>query len=90
MDGQTSAQSGGGWDYSDPAIATDLSYVMEGVNGAVAIYRASTGALQFGPYATSSFFAPVYSSGDSFYKPQMYYDVMRDRWVVSYLQFTGG
>ena len=60
---------------------------MEGVNSAIAIYRASTGALQFGPYAASSFFAPVYSSGDTFYNGQMYYDVMRDRWVVSYLQF---
>jgi hypothetical protein len=83
-------QSGGAFNFPDPAIATDLSYVMEGVNGAIAIYRASTGALQFGPYAASSFFAPVYGSGDSFYNGQMYYDVMRDRWVVSYLQFTGG
>jgi hypothetical protein len=90
VDGLTGPQSGGSFNFPDPAIATDLSYVMEGVNGAIAIYRASTGALQFGPYATSSFFAPVYSSGDTFYNGQMYYDVMRDRWVVSYLQFTGG
>ncbi|HEY7092724.1 MAG TPA: hypothetical protein VH393_06070, partial [Ktedonobacterales bacterium] len=80
VDGLTSAQSGSAFAYSDPAIATDLSYVMEGTNSAIAIYRASTGALQFGPYAASSFFAPVYSSGDSFYNGQMYYDVMRDRW----------
>jgi hypothetical protein len=79
-----------GWVYSDPAVATDLSYVMEGVNGAVAIYRASTGALQYGPYAASSFFAPVpvLSPSDGFLNPQMYYDVMRDRWVVSYLQYS--
>jgi hypothetical protein len=86
VDGLTSAQSGGA-DFPDPAIATDLSYVMEGVNGAIAIYRASTGALQYGPYATSSFFAPV-SSGVSPLQPQMYYDVMRDRWVVAALQFN--
>ena len=85
VDGLTSAQAGG-FVYPDPAIATDLSYVMEGVNNAVAIYRASTGALAYGPYAASSFFAPVYSSGDIFFNPQMYYDVMRDRWVVSWLQ----
>jgi hypothetical protein len=91
VDGLTSAQVTGE-PVSDPAIATDLSYVMEGVNGAVAIYRASTGALAYGPYAASSFFAPVpvYSNGDEFINPQMYYDVMRDRWVVSYLQFHNG
>src|SRR5262249_27262075 len=47
VDGLTSVQSGG-TPFPDPAIATDLSYVMEGVNTAVAIYRASTGALAFG------------------------------------------
>jgi hypothetical protein len=85
FDGLTSAQSGGNVN-PDPAIATDMSYVMEGVNNAVGIYRASTGALAYGPYAASSFFAPVYSSGDTFSNPQVYYDVMRDRWIVSWLQ----
>jgi hypothetical protein len=82
-----------GWVYSDPAIATDLSYVMEGVNGAIAIYRTSTGALAYGPYSASSFFTSVPVGGgpsDSFLNPQMYYDVMRDRWVVSYLQYHDG
>ncbi|HEX3270187.1 MAG TPA: hypothetical protein VHR15_06030 [Ktedonobacterales bacterium] len=89
VDGLTSAQSGGDT-YINPTIATDLSYVMEGGNSAVAIYRASTGALAYGPYAASSFFAPIYTNGDTFNYPRMYYDVMRDRWVVSMLQAHGG
>jgi hypothetical protein len=90
VDGLTSVQAGSPGAYPDPAIATDLSYVMEGVENAVAIYRASTGALVYGPYAASSFFAPVYTSGDTFNNTQMYYDVMRDRWVVSMLQDHAG
>jgi hypothetical protein len=88
VDGQTTPDCTGSV-YSDPAIATDLSYVMEGVNGAIAIYRASTGALAYGPYRAGSFFAPVpvLGAGDGFINPQTYYDVMRDRWVVSYLQY---
>jgi hypothetical protein len=70
----------------DQAIATDLSYVMEGVNNAVAIYRASTGALQFGPYSAQSFFSPVFHAGDFFSDPQMHYDVMHDRWIVTWLE----
>jgi len=87
VDGQTTPDCTG-FVYSDPAIATDLSYVMEGVNGAIAMYRASTGALAYGPYRAGSFFAPVpvLGAGDGFINPQTYYDVMRDRWVVSYLQ----
>ncbi|HEY7092935.1 MAG TPA: hypothetical protein VH393_07140 [Ktedonobacterales bacterium] len=89
VDGLTSAQAGG-FVYPDTAIATDLSYVMEGVNNAVAIYYASSGALAYGPYSAQSFFAPVYNTGDIFFNPQMYYDVMRDRWMVSWLQKHAG
>jgi hypothetical protein len=60
--------------------------VMEGTNNAVAIYRASTGALQFGPYSAQSFFSPVFHAGDFFSDPQMYYDVMHDRWIVTWLE----
>ena len=87
VDGLTSAQSSEDWTRPDQAIATDLSYVMEGVNSAIAIYRASTGALQYGPYSAQSFFAPVYHAGDTFTTPQMYYDVMRDRWIIAYLEY---
>ena len=66
----------------DQAIATDLSYVMEGDNTSVAIFIANTGALQFGPYSADSFFSPVNQAGDLFSDPQMNYDVMRDRWIV--------
>lgn len=83
VDGLTSAQAGG-TAYPNQAIATDLSYVMEGVDNAVAIYRASTGALQYGPYSAQSFFAPVYHMGYTLSNPQMYYDVMRDHWIVSW------
>jgi len=59
---------------------------MEGVNNAVAIYRASTGALQFGPYSAQSFFSPVFHAGDFFSDPQMNFDVMHDRWIVTWLE----
>jgi hypothetical protein len=80
----------GGFYPPDQAIATDLSYVMEGVNNAVAIYRTSTGALAYGPYATNTSFVPVRQGLDTFSDPQMYYDVMRDRWIVTWLEITSG
>jgi len=86
FDGISSTQAGGGT--GEAAIATDLSYMMEGVDNALAIYRAATGTLAYGPYSPASFFAPVYHAGDSFAYPQMYYDVMRDRWIVVYLEIT--
>jgi hypothetical protein len=85
VDGLNSAQACNCYP-PDQAIATDLSYVMEGVNNAVAIYRASTGALQFGPYTAQSFFSPVFHAGDGFSDPQMNYDVMHDRWIVTWLE----
>ena len=63
---------------------------MEGMSRAVAIYRASTGALAYGPYDGESFFAPVSNSGDFFGFPQTYYDTMRDRWVVAMLHNGAG
>jgi hypothetical protein len=80
----TAAGSGTG----NAGIATDLSYVMEGVDNAIAIYSAASGAKLYGPYAPASFFAPVYHSGDLFAFPQMYYDTMRDHWVVVYLEIA--
>ena len=84
FDGLNSAQVGGGT--GNAAIATDLSYVMEGVDNAIAIYSATSGAKLYGPYSPASFFAPVYHAGDLFAYPQMYYDTMRDRWIVAYLE----
>jgi hypothetical protein len=86
VDGLNSVQSGCGCVPPDQALATDLSYVMEGVNNVVAIYLASTGALKFGPYSAQSFFSPVFHAGDSFSDPQMDYDVMHDRWIVTWLE----
>jgi hypothetical protein len=51
-----STQASGGT--GNAAIATDLSYVMEGVDNAIAIYSAVSGNKLYGPYAPSSFFAP--------------------------------
>jgi hypothetical protein len=85
VDGLTSTQACNCYP-PDQAIATDLSYVMEGVNNAVAIYRASNGTLAFGPYSAQSFFSPVFHAGDFFSDPQMYYDTMHDRWIVSWLE----
>jgi hypothetical protein len=88
FDGLNSTQSacGNGACPPDQAIATDLSYVMEGVNNSIGIYNANTGALQYGPYAADRFFAPVKRMGDVFCNPQMNSDVMRDRWVVLFLE----
>jgi hypothetical protein len=88
FDGISSTQAGGGT--GTAAIATDLSYVMEGVDNAITIYRSATGALAYGPYAPASFFAPVYHAEDAFAYPQLYYDTMRDRWIVVYLEIAPG
>jgi hypothetical protein len=85
-EGLSSTQTGGAA-RPDPAIATDLSCVMEGVNGGVGIFRASTGALAYGPYTPDTFFARIKQSGDTFGSPQMYNDTMRDRWIVTYMEY---
>ena len=40
------------------ALATDLSYVMAGMDATIGIYRASNGTLIYGPYTADSFFHP--------------------------------
>jgi hypothetical protein len=42
----------------------------------------------YGPYTSSSFFAPVKLNGDFLLEPQTFYDVMRDRWIVVYSELT--
>ena len=86
MDGLTSVEAGAAFVVADPAIATDLSYVMEGVSESFAIYRASDGSRAFGPYREDSFFAPVFHGGDLYSNTLMDYDVMRDRWIVVALE----
>jgi hypothetical protein len=86
FDGLNSTQAGGGT--GEAALATDLSYLMEGVDNAIAIYRATNGTLAYGPYSPQSFFAPVYHAGDSFAFPQLYYDTMRDHWIAVYLEIA--
>jgi hypothetical protein len=75
---------------SEAAIATDLSYVMEGTDHAIAIYSAASGAKLYGPYSPDSFFAPIKHAGYTFAYPQLYYDTMRDRWIVLYLEIAPG
>jgi hypothetical protein len=86
--GLDSTQAGGG--YATTAIATDVGYVMQGTTNALAIYSTATGATLGGPYAAQSFFASVYHSPngypDWFTDPQMYFDAMRKRWIVAYLE----
>ena len=89
VDGLNASQGACGGCYPpDQAIATDLSYVMEGVNTSIGIFNANTGALQFGPYSADSFFAPIKQAGDLFSDPQMNYDVMHDRWIVRWLEIS--
>jgi hypothetical protein len=52
FDGLSSTQAGGGT--GEAAIATDLSYVMEGVDNALAIYSAASGARLYGPYSPTA------------------------------------
>jgi hypothetical protein len=70
------------------SMATDLSYVMQTTVNAVGIYSSAYGVLLYGPYTSSSFFAPVKLSGDFLVEPQAFYDVMRDRWIVVYSEIT--
>jgi hypothetical protein len=66
------------------SMATDLSYVMQASANAIGIFSSASGALLYGPYTSSSFFAPVKGNGDFLLEPQTFYDVMRDRWIVVY------
>jgi len=85
FDGLNSTQAGGGW--ATTAIATDVGYVMQGTTNAIAIYSPSSGATLGGPYSAQSFFASVYHGASYlFFDPQMYFDVMRKRWIVAYLE----
>jgi hypothetical protein len=90
VDGLTSVEAGAPFVIPDPAIATDLSYVMEGVSESFAIYRASNGSLAFGASLESSFFASVFHSSDLFGSTLMDYDVMRDRWIVVAIEGSSG
>ena len=84
FDGLNSSQTSGG--YAMTSIATDVGYVMQGTHYALAIYSTATGATLGGPYSAQSFFASVYHSGYYFFDPQMYFDAMRKRWIVAYLE----
>jgi hypothetical protein len=85
FDGLNSTQAGGGW--ATTAIATDVGYVMQGTTNALAIYSPSSGATLGGPYSAQSFFASVYHGASYlFFDPQLYFDVMRKRWIVAYLE----
>jgi hypothetical protein len=64
-----SAQTGGGT--GTAACATDPSYVMEGVDNAIGVYRAARGALQYGSFSPASFLTSVYHAGDTVANPQM-------------------
>jgi hypothetical protein len=45
---------------------------------------------QNGPYAPASFFTSVYHAGETIANPQRYYETMRDRWVIAYLEVSSG
>ena len=87
FEGLNSTQ-GAGNNTGGQSMATDLSYVMQATPNAIGIFSSASGALLYGPYTSSSFFAPVKQSGDFLVEPQTYYDVMRDRWIVVYSELT--
>jgi len=87
FEGLNSTQ-GTGNNTSGQSMATDLSYVMQVTPNAIGIFSSASGALLYGPYTSSSFFAPVKLSGDFLVEPQTFYDVMRDRWIVVYSELT--
>jgi hypothetical protein len=83
FEGLNSAQ-GTGNNTGGLSMATDLSYVMQATPNAIGIFSSASGALLYGPYTSSSFFAPVKGNGDFLLEPQTFYDVMRDHWIVVY------
>jgi hypothetical protein len=87
FEGLNSAQ-GTGNNTGGNTMATDLSYVMQASANAIGIFSSASGALLYGPYTSSSFFAPVKINGDFLLEPQTFYDVMRDRWIVVYSELT--
>jgi hypothetical protein len=70
------------------SLATDLSYVMQATPNAIGIFSSASGSLLYGPYTSSSFFAPVKLNGDFLVEPQTFYDVMRDRWIAVHSELT--
>jgi hypothetical protein len=87
FEGLNSTQ-GAGNNTGGQSMATDLSYVMQATPNAIDIFSSASGALLYGPYTSSSFFAPVKINGDFLLEPQTLYDVMRDRWIVVYSELT--
>jgi hypothetical protein len=77
----------GYWYPPDQAIAANTSYVLEGVNNAIAVYN-TTGKLLYGPYSADAFFGPVELNGDHVTDPEITYDATRANWVITYLEIT--
>ena len=97
FDGLNATQTNGG--IASPSIAVNLGYAVEAAmgtegngqnanSGGIAIYNTSTGALAYGPYGSHSFFAPIYTAGNSLNDPQVLYDTSRDRWIIVYVEWN--
>ena len=82
--GLTSAQSGG-WYPPDQAIASNPSYVLEGVNNEFVAYNFAGGVVT-GPIYSFTFFSAVVNSGDSLGDPQMFWDASRLHWIIMELE----
>jgi len=78
--GLNSSQSGG-WYPPDQAIASNPSYVMEGVNNEDVVYNFSGGVVS-GPIYSFTFFNSILTNGDTLSDPQMFWDASRLHWII--------
>ena len=84
--GLSQTQEATKWYPPDQAIASNPSYVMEGVNNLYAVYNFS-GGLVSGPVTSDSFFSSLLgSSGDFLSDPQMFWDASRLHWIIVEIQ----
>ncbi len=80
---------------SDPSIAVGPSVVMESVGTALAVFSKTSGGLEYatdmvGFLADSGLGAPCVASDDNEYgDPQVFYDSVNDRFLVTMLGFMG-
>ena len=80
FDGLTSTQTGG-FAYPSITIGSNPSYVLEGVNAALVVYKFSPQVFS-GPVSASSFFGSVLQSGDTMENSQVFWDATRLHWII--------
>jgi hypothetical protein len=81
------AHGGAYWSPPDQALAVAPGYVVEGVNGLMAVYNWSY-TVKYGPWTPDQLFSPVIHASATFSDPQITYDAERNRYLIAWLELT--